>query len=394
MVTGSEQNVDERKSAALAARHVRAEPGAALIADFSFAREILRHKDVKQAGAGADQIDVGNPEHVPVFYLDGEAHRQRRAAIVQFFTPKAIATRYRRVMEETTERLLADLEASGRARLDEISFELAVAVASEIVGLKESDPHKMAPRIAALLRTSFTNATGFRRFANRLKQHWYGFRFYTKDVKPAVQARRKAPQDDIISQVMAKGYSDKAIMIECMTYATAGMVTTREFIVMVAWYMFDRPALRDQFLSGDEKEQFAILEEILRLEPIAAMIYRRADAAIANTSRGPVPAGARFAVDMRAVNADESVVGACPHMLDTGRAERQQQKGTFMSFGDGPHHCPGWQVALHETRVFIDRLLRVPGIRLERAPDMLWNTPLMSYELRNAVVACDPAAGD
>ena len=60
-----------------------------------------------------------------------------------------------------------------------------------------------------------------------------------------------------------------------------------------------------------------------------------------------------------------------------------------MSFGDGAHRCPGWQVALTESRVFLDRLMRVPGIRLERAPDMLWNAPLMSYELRNAVVACD-----
>ena len=46
---------------------------------------------------------------------------------------------------------------------------------------------------------------------------------------------------------------------------------------------------------------------------------------------------------------------------------------------------------MNETRIFIDGLLRVPGIRLERAPDLLWNAPLMSYELRNAVVVCDPA---
>jgi cytochrome P450 len=60
-----------------------------------------------------------------------------------------------------------------------------------------------------------------------------------------------------------------------------------------------------------------------------------------------------------------------------------------MSFGDGPHHCPGWQVALHETRVFVDALLRVPGITLARAPDMQWNDVLMTYELRDAIVTCD-----
>lgn len=101
--------------------------------------------------------------------------------------------------------------------------------------------------------------------------------------------------------------------------------------------------------------------------------------------------GSKFAFNLRQVNSDQAVVGACPFAFDVNRAKRQNQNSTFMSFGDGSHHCPGWQVALNETRIFIDRLLRVPGIRLERAPDMLWNGPLASYELRNAIVTCDRA---
>jgi hypothetical protein len=41
--------------------------------------------------------------------------------------------------------------------------------------------------------------------------------------------------------------------------------------------------------------------------------------------------------------------------------------------------------------MFLDALLRVPGVRLERAPDVGWSELLMSYELRDAVVACDRA---
>jgi cytochrome P450 len=386
------QNRDERKSAALAARHVKAQPGWELIGKFGFAREILRSPKVKQAGAGAEQVDVGNPEHVPVFFLDGESHKRRRAAITKFFTPHTIRTRYRAVMEQTTDRLLARLRAAGRVQLDELSFELAVSVASEIIGLK-SDPHKMAPRISALLTTSFAEAKGLKLkgLIKKAKEVWYGYQFYRHDVRPAVLERRAQRRDDIISQTLDKGYSDRAIMIECLTYAAAGMVTTREFIVMVAWYMFERPELRERFIAESEEGQLAILQEILRLEPVAALVYRRVEDEIPESSQGTVPAGAQFAIDMRTVNSDETVVGACPHMLDPDRAKRQNQNGTFMSFGDGAHHCPGWQVALHETRVFIDRLLRVPGIRLERAPDMTWNVALMGYELRNAIVTCDRA---
>jgi cytochrome P450 len=382
------QNRDERKSAQLAARHVKAEPGWQLIGKFGFAREILRSPKVKQAGAGADQVDVGNPEHVPVFFLDGESHKRRRAAITKFFTPHTIRTRYRAVMERTTDGLLARLQAAGSARLDDISFELAISVASDIIGL-ESDPNEMAPRLSALLTTSFSDAKGVQRLVKKVKEVWYGYQFYAHDVRPVVRRRRAERRDDIISQTLDKGYSDRAIMIECLTYATAGMVTTREFIVMVAWYLFERPELRKHFTTADEDGQLAILQEILRLEPVAALVYRRVEEDIQESSRGAVQVGAQFAIDMRTVNSDETVVGACPHMFDADRAKRQKQSGTFMSFGDGAHHCPGWQVALQETRVFIDRLLRVPGIRLEREPDMSWNMMVMGYELRNAIVTCE-----
>jgi hypothetical protein len=46
-------------------------------------------------------------------------------------------------------------------------------------------------------------------------------------------------------------------------------------------------------------------------------------------------------------------------------------------------------VALHETRVFLDRLIRLPGIRLVGTPALRWCDELGSYELRDAIVACD-----
>ena len=58
-------------------------------------------------------------------------------------------------MEEVTEALLQRMQADGRAQLDVISFELAVTVAAEIVGLTDSDGAAMSHRIA----TSFASGT-------------------------------------------------------------------------------------------------------------------------------------------------------------------------------------------------------------------------------------------
>ena len=172
-----------------------------------------------------------------------------------------------------------------------------------------------------------------------------------------------------------------------MTYAVAGMVTTREFIVMAAWHFFDNDVLCKRFLDADEAEQVKILEEILRLEPVAAMIQRECTADTdLGTDTGK--AGEVLAINIRKANVDPAAVGECPFELDPDRAEKVKMVGPYMSFGDGAHRCPGGQVAIAETRIFLDRLMRVPGIRLEREPDMSWDDGVMSYELRGATITC------
>ena len=385
-----EPSRDERKSARRAAERVRFDPSAQIVNRFSFAREVLRNALAKQAGADSDQVDTGNPDHAPVFYLDGEAHRRKRGTIARLFTPTAVTTRYRAIMERTTEALLARMKAAGEARLDVLSLELAVTVAAEIVGLTNSDYTSMASRIGATLTSSVPSALP-RRFGRLLRPllfRFHALNFFYRDVRPAIEARRHTRREDLISQLLDEKYSNKAIMIECMTYAVAGMVTTREFIVMAAWHLLESDALHARFLTGDEADQLAILDEILRLEPVASVLQRRAAEEMAIGS-GIIPAGTLLAVDIRSANTDESVTGACPYALDPDRAKRMKAGGGYLSFGYGSHRCPGSQVAMHETRIFLDRLLRVPGIRLEHAPQIGWSDMLMSYELRGAMIACN-----
>jgi cytochrome P450 len=208
-------------------------------------------------------------------------------------------------------------------------------------------------------------------------------------VLPAKRARQKQRQDDVISHLLDEGYSNLAMFAECLTYGSAGMLTTREFIVMAAWYLFERPELRERYLASDMNGQLAILMEILRLEPVAAMLHRRVNEDMVGPDGATLPSGGLYAVDIRAVNMDEELVGACPYAVDPDRAARQRENGRYMSFGDGAHNCPGWQVALHESRIFLDQLFRVPGVKLKREPDMTWNPGVQGYELRNAIIACD-----
>lgn len=371
---------DDRKTASVAAANYRVQPGATPVTSFLRFREIMRSPEMRQANVQAGAENAVDPEMVSFFYLDGEEHRRRRASVSHYFTPRAITERYNSVIYGTTEKLLAGLRDKGSAVLDVMSFQLAVAVAAEIVGLTEQDNFGLARRMRATLDSTLTEIPNpVKRAANGLRIAFHMWNFFRKDLAPAVRARRSAYRDDVIGYMVRNNYSTKAMIIECLTYAGAGMVTTREFIVVCAWHLFENAALRARFLGGDEREQFAILYEVLRLEPVAAMLYRRAAG-----SEDQV-----YALDVRAANTDEAVTGVCPFAIDPDRARRMKVEPSFMSFGDGHHRCPGAQVALHETRVFLDALLRVPGIRMAKPPEVQWNRAINGYELRGAVVACD-----
>ena len=385
------QGRDDRKSGRIADANLSPQQGARVIGSFNTGREILRSPLVTQAGATADSADLSKPDEISFFFLDGDLHRKRRAAVAGLFTPKTIVTRHQAVMNRTMDSIIAKLKQRGSAPLDELSWQMAVDVTADIVGLTNSDSNEnLANRIKSVLDSSMDRKPG------RLGTLLFGARmlvrvgrFWKKDMLPAIAARRQQPIDDVISYMVRENYTKKGMIMECLSYGGAGMMTTREFIVMCAWHLFEKPALLERFLTACETDQFAILEEILRLEPVASLLHRRMAETATGAQGGDIAAGEVLCVNLRAANTDEAITGPCPYELDPDRAKRMKVVGPYLSFGDGPHRCPGAQVALHETRIFLDRMFRLPGIRLVSEPDITWNPYIQGYELRGAIVACD-----
>lgn len=370
---------DDRKSAAVARGAGRVER-MSVERGFFEARALLRNPAARQAGFLADLVNKVSLTRAPILYQHGAEHRRQRGATARFFAPRVVTTGYRALMEQTSEELVGRLRTVGNANLDDLGLEMAVTIAAEIVGLTDSDRGGMARRLGALV-------TGMPQGGSRLSMI-FGFtlgqaralNFFLRDVKPAIASRRRQRREDVISHLLDEGYSDREILTECLTYGAAGMITTREFITMAGWHLLEDAALRERFLGGDEASRIAILEEILRLEPVVGLLFRRIDAETAVV-----------ALDVRGANADEAAVGACPHQLDPDRKRADKVGGSGLAFGDGEHRCPGAQVALQETVIFLDRLLRLPGIRLERKPDIGWNALIAGYELRGARLVCDGA---
>jgi cytochrome P450 len=383
------QGRDDRKSAKVAEASVRFDAGTRPISKFAPARDLLRSPKVRQQGSTA--VDLSKPGEISFFFLDGELHRKRRAAVAGLFAPKTIVTRHHAVMHRAIGEIVAHLQKNGSAPLDELSWQMAVDVAADIVGLTDSDSNRnLAIRVRAVLDASIRQPKGrIDRFLQMAKMLLAVNKFWKHDMQPAIAARKVTPKEDVLSHLVGENFSKRGMIMECLSYGGAGMLTTREFIVMCAWHLFDNEALRTRFLSGEESDQFAILEEILRLEPVAAVLKRRVAEPFENSDGVALQEGEVVSLSIREANIDEAITGPCPFELDPDRAKRMKVVGPYMSFGDGPHRCPGAQVALHETRIFLDRIFRLPGIRLVSAPEISWNPNIQGYELRGAVVACD-----
>jgi cytochrome P450 len=361
------------------------------IRGIDLARQILRGNGLRQAGFMADLANrFTSSSRAPVLFHEGEAHRKQRSATARFFAPKVVAMRYRQLMAEQSARIMRDFRSIGRADLDSMGMELSVAVTAEIVGL--NDIPGLANRLNSFLADQQQRVGKLAASLRMVVAFCRILRFFFCDVMPAIRSHRIQRREDIISLLIEQGYSTREILTECITYGVAGVATTRELIVLAAWHLFDRPELRKRFLDGDEAGRIAVLEEVLRLEPVVGTLYRRAERDIILHDSGrpeDVSAGTLLAIDIRAVNADPAAAGVCPHRLDPDRRIQDHRlPGSLMSFGDGAHRCPGAAIALQEGAIFLNQLFRIPGIRLAQAPTISSNSVAESYELRGAVVTC------
>jgi cytochrome P450 len=215
-------------------------------------------------------------------------------------------------------------------------------------------------------------------------------RFYWSDVRPAIRARRRRPQDDVISHLVERGHGDADILIEAVTYGAAGMVTTREFISMAAWHLLQDQALRDDYLARDGDGRKRFLAEVVRLEPVVGHLMRRVEEPLDLDVDGrteTLAPGTLVDIDIRAANTDASAVGDDPLALKPDRTMRARGLQPYaLAFGDGHHRCPGSFLALEEADVFLNRLLRLPGLRIASGPTLRFSELVQGYELRELML--------
>ncbi|MFD7934139.1 cytochrome P450 [Streptomyces sp. NPDC059755] len=360
---------------------------------YAAAREVLRATDTVQAGLGIETVEK-LPARVrrPVLYQDGPGHREQRRQTARFFTPRRVDEHYRELMTRVAEEQTAALRAAGTAQLSDLSFTMAIEVVSDIIGLTHSRPG-LKSRLERFFPEEFgqPGLTSLRGLHWLLRQNTNWLRIHLADVRPAVRAHRKQERDDLISHLLAEGCSGAEILGECLTYAAAGMVTTREFICVAAWHLFDDPELLARYRAAEEPERLDLLREILRLEPAVGRLARRATAPM-RVGEASIGAGELLTVFVDEANADPDVVGRDPDLLRPGRLRELGPGPAGLAFGDGAHRCPGAVVAVLEADVLLSRLFALDGLRMTGRPRVSFKGEIGGYEIRELTVTVPRSA--
>lgn len=378
-------------------------PGCWRIRSHAAARTILRARHAAtQAGFTAERIPQGWFRHRPILISDGPTHDEQRRALARFFAPAVIDERYAADIEASAQGVVDEAIVTGRCRLDRAALLFTVEVTARVVGLTEAPVPRLADRLVAFFRQPPVDLSAPR--WGRTNRQWLQAAvnglvplaaFHVADVAPAIRSHRRAPRDDVITHLLDAGCSTADILVECVTYGTAGMVTTREFITFAAWRLLTDETLRRDYLGGERTERIALLEEIIRLDPVVGHLYRRVTSDLTVDVDGQtatIPAGDLIDIDVAAVNTDPTVFGPDAEAVCPVRARREPvpPPGTAvaraplpagLSFSDGAHRCPGQPLALLETDALLHRLLACEPTLLT-TPTLGYDSVIAGYQVR------------
>ena len=361
---------------------------AANLYEFGPAKAALQHDDAWQAGFFAETVREGGVlKQLPVLVGHGPSHREMRRDTAKFFTPSAI--------ENCTPRITALAQRVARraaqpagALIDELSLELASAVVGDVVGVDMTKSATLKRIILAADTKADSEPLLLGVGRNRLKELTTFARLLPMwffDVAPLFKASRQhlaqgGEVRHVVDQLVSKQYTQAEALTEILTYASAGVLTTREFIALAFWSIWENQELRTRFVTSDLKERETILREILRLHPVVSMLYRRMGSA-ANLDGCPVSAGELVRIDVQAANRDPRI-WSHPSEVDPQRSLPSGVRPEGLSFGAGPHQCPGGGLAIRETAVLLHELFSQPNLEVLGQPVFSRNEGIKGYEIR------------
>ncbi|KFG77235.1 cytochrome P450 family protein [Streptomyces mutabilis] len=313
-------------------------------------------------------IGLANPGR-SMLTVDGAEHRRLRSLVAQALTARRVEHMRGRITE-LTDRLLDELPADGGV-VDlkaAFAYPLPMYVVADLMGIEEV----RLPRLKVLFEQFFSTQTPPEEVVATLTE-------LAGIMGGTVAAKRATPGDDLTSALILASedgdhLTDAEIVSTLQLMVAAGHETTISLIVNSVVNLSTHPEQRALVLSG-EAEWSAVIEETLRFStPTSHVLIRFATEDVPVGDR-VIPAGDALIVSYGALGRDERAHGPTAGDFDITRTSPNRH----ISFGHGPHVCPGAALSRLEAGVALPALYaRFPRLDLAVPASRLRNKPVVT----------------
>lgn len=321
-------------------------------------------------------IGLANPPR-SMLTVDGADHRRLRTLVAQALTPRRVE-RMRERITELTEGLLDDVAARPGDTVDlkaAFAYPLPMYVVAELMGLAE----ERLPRLKELFEKFFSTQTPPEEVIATLTE-------LAQIMTETVAHKREHPGDDLTSALIQASedgdhLTDEEIVSTLQLMVAAGHETTISLIVNAVVNLSTHPEQRELVLSG-KADWSAVIEETLRWSTPTSHVLVRFATEDVPVGDKVLPAGDALIVSYAAIGRDEQAHGPTAGAFDITR----ETAGRHISFGHGPHVCPGAALSRLEAGVALPALYaRFPELDLAVPASELRNKPVVTqndlYEL-------------
>jgi cytochrome P450 len=346
-----------------------------LLTSFPTTVELTRYEDIKQALFNPNlsrtfdtrHYDQGNIRDGIVSTQHGAVHRARRRVENTQFRPDKLRLYERELFPAVMNDLLDQLLVGDEIDLFAIGEMLACVLASRRAGLdiRERDLDELA--VVAEFVDVFSQGAAIldARDPEAVRQLVYETyeRFERDYVRPAwerrqgllgAHARGEIGDDDLTHDILTallqhrsepgmELADDRRVVREVATYLQGGTHTTGQTICNAVDLLFEAAAERAGILdrvADDRLLAQRVVHETLRVRPTTPKIRRRAVTEVTVGGR-TVPPDSLVILDVVAGNREPGVFGADPDRFDPDRVVADDVPRWGLSFGAGPHICPG-----------------------------------------------------
>jgi cytochrome P450 len=337
--------------------------GMAYVTRHAECRRLLRDTEGFSSAQGFKAPGVVVPlEDRTLGELDPPTHSIVRRVMVTALTPKAVQAA-EPFIRETAAALLADLPDDGEADLvPTFTTPLPNASTVHLLGFPPEDAPQIMFWAKDLIESGFP---GTHRNREGVEGFAAGFPDFAGYLDARIDERRSEPRDDVTTRLLelevdGEGLTPRQLRAMVRNLVTGGLTTTSQLLGNLLHQLFTVPGLAER-LRSDPDALGPAIEESLRLAPPVMFAPRGClrDTEVGGTT---LHAGQRVVMGTACANRDETVFDHGDD-FDVDRANAADH----LTFGYGPHFCPGAQMARAVARIgmaaFLERF-RAGTVRL------------------------------